>query len=109
MIIWLETVAVRTIEFTMRSLDDLLAASKWADAFPPDQLQRARTAIFVRELQPGNYVCRKGDPSNVWVGVIDGLVKATSLSNTGKSVTFATLPANSWFGEGSILKQEPRK
>jgi len=24
-------------------------------------------------------------------------------------VTFATFPANCWFGEGSILKQEPRK
>src|SRR5690348_10048819 len=109
MINLLETVAVRTIEYTMRSLDDLLAASKWAHALPPDQLQRARTAIVVRELQPGNYACHKGEPSNVWVGVIDGLVKAASLSDTGKSVTFATLPANSWFGEGSILKREARK
>jgi CRP-like cAMP-binding protein len=93
----------------MRTLDDLLAASKWAGALPADQLQRARNAIVVRELQPGNYACHKGDPSNVWVGVIDGLVKAESVSDTGKSVTFATLPANSWFGEGSILKQEARK
>ena len=30
-------------------------------------------------------------------------------SDTGKSVTFATFPANSWFGEGSILKREARK
>ena len=93
----------------MRSLDDLLAASKWACALPPDELRRARATIVVRELQPGNYVCRKGDPSNVWVGVIDGLVKAENLSDTGKSVTFATFPANSWFGEGSILKREARK
>ena len=93
----------------MRSLDDLLAASKWAGALSAEQSQRARTAIFVRELQPGNYVCRKGEPSDVWVGVIDGLVKAESLSGSGKSVTFATLPANSWFGEGSILKREARK
>jgi len=93
----------------MRTLDDLLAASKWASALPADQLQRARNAIVVHELQPGNYACHKGDPSNVWVGVIDGLVKAESVSETGKSVTFATLPANSWFGEGSILKQEARK
>jgi len=93
----------------MRTLDDLLAASKWAGALPADQLQRARNAIVVHELQPGNYACHKGDPSNVWVGVIDGLVKAESVSETGKSVTFATLPANSWFGEGSILKQEARK
>jgi len=93
----------------MRSLDDLLAASKLADALSAEQLERARTAIVVRELQSGNYACRRGDPSNVWVGVIDGLVKAENLSDTGKCVTFATLPANSWFGEGSILKREARK
>ena len=93
----------------MRSLDDLLAASKWACALPPDELRRARATIVVRELQPGNYACHKGDLANDWVGVIDGLVKAESLSDNGKSVTFATLPANSWFGEGSILKREARK
>jgi CRP/FNR family cyclic AMP-dependent transcriptional regulator len=93
----------------MRSLDDLLAASRWAGALPSDQLQRARAAIIVRDLQPGNYACHKGDPANVWVGVVDGLVKLVSLSDAGKSVTFAAVPANSWFGEGSVLKREARK
>jgi CRP/FNR family cyclic AMP-dependent transcriptional regulator len=93
----------------MRSLDDLLAMSKWAGALSGEQLQRVRAGMIVRELQPGNYACRKGDLSNIWVGVIDGSFKAESLSDSGKPVTFAVLPANSWFGEGSILKGEPRK
>jgi len=93
----------------MRSLDDLLAASNWGGVLSAHQLQRVRAEIFVREIQPGNYVFHKGDPSNLWAGVVDGLVKAENLSETGKSVTFATLPANSWFGEGSILKREARK
>ena len=93
----------------MRSLENLLAASKWASALSAEDLQRARTAVVIRELQPGIYACRKGDPSNFWFGVIDGLLKAESLSETGKAVTFATLPSNSWFGEGSILKGEARK
>ena len=93
----------------MRSLDELLAASTWAGALPPDQLQRTRASIIVRDLQPGGYACHKGDPANAWVGVVDGLVKLVSLSDTGKSVTFAAVPANSWFGEGSVLKRERRK
>ena len=93
----------------MRSLDELLAASTWAGALPPDQLQRTRATIVVRDLQPGGYACHKGDPANAWVGVVDGLVKLVSLSDTGKSVTFAAVPANSWFGEGSVLKRERRK
>ena len=95
--------------FRMRSLDDFLCASGWADALSAEQLQRARTTIIVRKHQHGNFVCHKGDPSDVWVGVVDGLVKATKLSETGKSVTFATFTANCWFGEGSLLKQEARK
>jgi len=93
----------------MRSLDDFLVASGLADALSGEQLQRAHTTIVVRSFHPGNFVCHKGDPSNVWVGVFDGLVKATNLSKTGKPVTFATFPANCWFGEGSLLKQEARK
>jgi len=93
----------------MRSLDDLLVNSRWAAALQPEELRRARATIIVRELQPGNFACHKGDPCNVWVGVVDGLIKAGNLSAHGKSVTFATFTANSWFGEGSLLKQEARK
>jgi CRP-like cAMP-binding protein len=93
----------------MLSLDDLLARSPWARELPPEQLQRARSSIIVRDLQPGCYACYKGDPANAWVGVVDGLVKLASVSAEGKSVTFAAAPAGSWFGEGSVLKREARK
>jgi CRP/FNR family transcriptional regulator, cyclic AMP receptor protein len=93
----------------MPSLEDFLIASGWAGALSAEQLQRAHAAIIIRSYQSGNFVCHKGDPSNVWVGVVSGLVKATNLSQTGKSVTFATFPDNCWFGEGSLLKQEARK
>jgi CRP-like cAMP-binding protein len=72
-------------------------------------LQRVRAAIVVRDRAPGSYVCHKGDPANVWIGVIEGLIKLTCLSATGKSVTLAVVPAGSWFGEGSVLKREARK
>jgi CRP/FNR family transcriptional regulator, cyclic AMP receptor protein len=89
--------------------DDFLAHSRWASAISTEELQRARAAISVREVQAGHYVCRKGDPSDVWIGVVDGLIKIENLSDTGKLVNFGTFPANSWFGEGSILKRELRK
>ena len=76
----------------MRSLDDLLATSAWARELAPEQLQRARSAILVRDLQPGGYACHKGNQASAWVGVIDGLVKLVSVSGSGKSVTFAAVP-----------------
>ena len=93
----------------MRLLEDMLALSTWTRELPAEQLSRVRAAIVVRDFEAGSTVCRKGDPASAWVGVVDGLVKIHSLSPTGKSVTFAGIPAGGWFGEGSVLKGEPLK
>jgi len=88
----------------MRSLDDMLALSPWTQELPAEQLSRVRASIAVREFEAGVCICRKGDPANAWLGVIDGLIKLHSLSPAGKSVTFAGIPAGGWFAEGSVLK-----
>jgi CRP/FNR family transcriptional regulator, cyclic AMP receptor protein len=93
----------------MRSLDDMLALSSWTRGLPAEQLDRVRAAIAVREFAAGACICRKGDPANAWLGVIDGLVKIHSLSPAGKSVTFAGIPAGGWFAEGSVLKGQTFK
>jgi CRP/FNR family transcriptional regulator, cyclic AMP receptor protein len=93
----------------MRSLDAMLAGNQWARDLTAGQLQRVRAAIAVRDLEPGGHACRRGDPANAWLGVVDGLVKLGNVSPEGKSVTFAAVPAGSWFGEGSVLKREARK
>lgn len=93
----------------MRSLDDLLSASPWAKGLTPDQSQRVRATVIVRDYAAEAHVCYASDPANVWIGVIDGLVRMVSLSPSGKSVTFAAIPTGSWFGEGSVLKRELRK
>lgn len=90
----------------MRSVDELLAASRWASELSSEQLQRVRSDIVTRDLSPGGYVCHKGDPARVWIGVTEGLVKLVCLSPSGKSATLAVVPSNSWFGEGSVLKAE---
>ena len=93
----------------MRSLQEMLALSPWTRGLSAEHLSRVRAAIMVREFEAGNTVCRKGDPASAWLGVIDGLVKLHSLSPSGKSVTFAGIPAGGWFGEGSVLKGEALK
>lgn len=93
----------------MRSLEDMLALSPWTSELSAGQIDRVRASIIVRNFDAGNTVCRKGDPANAWIGVIDGLVKLHSLSPSGKSVTFAGIPAGGWFGEGSVLKGGPLK
>ena len=41
--------------------------------------------------------------------MIDGLVKINVVSQAGKSATFTGIGTGGWFGEGSLLKDEPRR
>ena len=55
----------------------------------------------------GSFVCRKGEPVEHWIGIIDRLAKMTNLSAAGKPTTFTGISSGAWFGEGSLLKDEP--
>lgn len=93
----------------MPVIDKFLAASAWMQQLSADHARRAREAVVEKEFGAGAYVCHKGRCADVWVGVADGLVKLSSVAASGKSVTFAGIPAGSWFGEGSVLKREIRR
>lgn len=93
----------------MTALAEMLRGSLWAQSLTPDEMARVEGAVVEKSFEPGAYVCRKGEPVEHWVGIIDGLLKMTSLSASGKLTTFTGLPSGAWFGEGSLLKQEPRR
>jgi CRP-like cAMP-binding protein len=56
---------------------------------------------------PGDHICRVGREVTYWFGVIDGLLKMSSDSAQGITMTFSGLPPGGWFGEGTALKREP--
>jgi CRP/FNR family transcriptional regulator, cyclic AMP receptor protein len=93
----------------MTSLLEMLRTSLWARALTPDELGRVEREVVEREFAAGSHVCRKGERVEHWIGIVEGLVKMASLSSAGKLTTFAGLPAGAWFGEGSLLKDEPRR
>ncbi len=93
----------------MHTAADLLRASIWARALTEAELRQVESELIERSMPAGALVCRKGDAVDHWIGVVDGLLKLSSMSAEGKSVTFAGIPGGAWFGEGSMLKTEPRK
>jgi len=93
----------------MHTAADLLRASIWARALTEAELRQVESELIERSMPAGALVCRKGDAVDHWIGVVDGLLKLSSISAQGKSVTFAGIPGGAWFGEGSMLKAEPRK
>lgn len=93
----------------MRKFDDLLDASPWASSLSPADRARVLAETVTRECAAGALACRKGDPVTAWIGVVDGLLKMSNVSAAGKPMSFLGVATGSWFGEGSVLKDEPRR
>lgn len=92
--------------FTIAEFRDVAV---WAEALTPSDLDRARRGLSERTYPAGSTILHRGDVLNFWTGVASGLVKISAVSSTGKSITFAGIGPGGWFGEGSVLKKEPRK
>ncbi|MEZ5660073.1 MAG: Crp/Fnr family transcriptional regulator [Burkholderiaceae bacterium] len=93
----------------MRELDDLLEVSPWWHALTAPQRERARAAIRVVDVAANGMVVDRGEPVLSWIGVVDGLVSLCNTDHTGKTVALAGITRGGWFGEGSVLKDEPRR
>jgi len=87
----------------------IIQSTVWAPELTSDELDRASRGITERRFDKGNYLCHRGDKVDYWHGVVTGLVKMSSVSLSGKAITFAGIGAGGWFGEGSVLKDEARK
>lgn len=88
---------------------DLLAQTMWAQMLAPEHLARVRADLTERSFAAGSFVLRKGDQVDCWTGVVDGFLKMSSNSSDGKAITFSCMLSGGWFGEGSLLKAEPRR
>ena len=91
------------------SLKEALHSATWAPVLTPEQMARVEADTYEVFVAKGGFVCRKGEEVDHWVGIVSGMVKMNNFSPTGKSVTFTGVPPGGWFGEGSLLKNEPRK
>lgn len=85
---------------------DELADIPWLALLQPGERERAVRELRVSDAAPGDYVCRIGRPVTYWFGVIEGLLKMSSDSADGQTMTFTGVPPGGWFGEGTALKRE---
>lgn len=83
--------------------------SIWTRGLTEAQLTRVRAETIEREIPAGGFACRKGESVDYWVGVAEGLLKLSTDSPEGKTATLTGIAAGGWFGEGSLLRTEPRR
>lgn len=86
---------------------DELQSIPWLSLLLSAEYDRAVNGIIVGDAEPGDLVCRVGRPVTYWFGVVEGLLKMSSDSADGHTMTFTGVPPGGWFGEGTALKREP--
>jgi CRP-like cAMP-binding protein len=87
----------------------MLRRTSWARSLSAADFARAREGTIERFVPTAGFVCRKGEPVEHWFGIIDGLAKMSSDWASGKTASYTGIAAGGWFGEGSMLKAEPRR
>ncbi len=90
------------------SAERLREIAFWSHGLTPEAFERTRAAVTEKVYGKGAYICHRGDRLDAWCGVVGGLVKMGSVSRSGKAIAFAGLTTGMWFGEGTLLKDEPR-
>jgi CRP-like cAMP-binding protein len=93
----------------MNAREDIARSAIWAGELTEEELERARRGLVERHFSKGAYICHRGDRLDHWTGVISGLIKVSAISRDGKAMTFAGATDGGWVGEGSVLKDEPRR
>jgi CRP-like cAMP-binding protein len=84
-----------------------LRYAPWTASLTPDELMIAQKGMLQREFVRGSYICHRHCRLEHWTGVVSGLVKISTISRDGRATTLAGVRAGGWFGEGSMLKDEP--
>lgn len=69
----------------------------------PEQLERVEDELLEKHVPAGAYLTRRGELVEHWYGVVEGIIKASSVTRDGKTMSFAAFTNGSWFGEGSML------
>lgn len=83
-----------------------LAGVPWLPRLSSREAARVRAEMRISEAEPGELICRIGKPATYWFGVVDGLLKMSTETAQGHTITYSGISPGGWFGEGTALKRE---
>jgi CRP/FNR family transcriptional regulator, cyclic AMP receptor protein len=91
------------------SPDTLLRIAPWSRHLKPEEIDATCAGIVERSFAANERIFLRGDQFDYWTGIVTGLARMSTVSRGGKATTFTGMSAGAWFGEGSVLKNEPRR
>ena len=92
-----------------RPSTQFLQLQPWFARLPAPVQQRLLQRVSTQRGSKGDVLLRAGETVEGWYAVLSGLVKLQSQSAQGRLSVFLGVPGGEWFGEGSAMKDEPRR
>src|SRR5216683_1545051 len=89
--------------------DYLKRIAAWSRELDERAIEVARAGIVEKSYRADEFVFMRGDRFDYWTGIVTGLARMGIVSRGGKATSFTGLTAGAWFGEGTVLKNEPRR
>ena len=93
----------------MNLAETLHLHARWTADLTADQRSRVISDLAVQQVTAGEPICVKGEAVESWLGILHGLAKISNSAPDGRTLSFTGVPPGGWFGEGSLLKREPRR
>jgi CRP/FNR family transcriptional regulator, cyclic AMP receptor protein len=93
----------------MIASDHLKRFAAWSRELTEPELEIARAGIVEKSYRADEFIFMRGDHFDYWTGIVSGLARMGIVSRGGKATSFTGLTAGSWFGEGTVLKNEARR
>ncbi|RZI59617.1 MAG: Crp/Fnr family transcriptional regulator, partial [Pseudomonas sp.] len=81
----------------------------WLKLFSTTQKNRIIDNLRVQSYSTREVIARMGEPAASWIGVIDGLLKINAVSGRGHAIMLGAVGAGAWVGEGTVIKNDPRR
>jgi CRP-like cAMP-binding protein len=88
--------------------EDLARFSKLFSALDEDERKRLTSMSKKAQFQPGDVICREGEPGDDFFVLVKGTVTVTG-DDFGTPKVLATLAAGQFFGELAALAGQPRQ
>jgi CRP/FNR family cyclic AMP-dependent transcriptional regulator len=92
-----------------RPSTQFLRSQSWFDPLPQESRALIASQVYTLQGGKGDVLLHAGEEVKGWYAVLSGLVKLQSQSAQGRRQSFLGIPGGEWFGEGSVMKKEPRR
>ena len=86
-----------------------LQVQKWFADLDAEARARISDKVFTIKGAKGDVMLSAGETVDGWYAVLSGLVKLQSQSSQGRRSAYLGIPGGEWFGEGSAMRDDPRR